>query len=132
MASNDKEARAINSGSVIGSGTSVDGNIIVSGSLRVDGHVQGNVSDQNGQSSTLVVGEKGRVSGNVSVACIIVQGLVTGQVYAKRFISLQSKAHVTCDVEYGEVEICSGAIIQGRLSRRLLASEDNQPGIAAA
>ena len=132
LATNHKETLGISSESLIGVGTIVDGNVMVSGSLRVDGQVKGNVSNQEGQASTLVVGEKGRVAGNVSVARLIVQGLVTGRVYARKFLSLQSKAHVTCDVEYGDVEICSGAIVQGWLSRRQLASKDDQPRIETA
>ena len=125
LANSDKKVSAINSETLIGVGTIVDGNITVSGSLRVDGQVSGNVSEPTGQTSTLIVGEKGHVAGNVRIAKIIVHGLVTGQVYARNFLSLQSKAQVNCDVEYAEVEIHSGAVVQGLLSHRQLASQDD-------
>lgn len=50
-----------------------------------------------------------------------------GRVDAREFVKLQSKARVTCDVEYAAVEIHSGAILQGRLLQRQQATRTEEP-----
>ena len=105
-------------GSLIGAGTVVSGDILFCGDLRIDGEVRGNVRSVDGQPGTFVIGEKGRVDGDIEVAHLVVNGSVTGRVDASEFLKLQSKAHVNCDVDYSVAEIHSGAVIQGRLLQR--------------
>lgn len=101
--------------SLIGSGTSIVGDITFSGGLRVDGHIIGNVSSRDGQPATLVVSEHARIEGKVSVSHAVINGTVLGPVRALEFLELQAKARVTGDVEYTSIEIHLGAIVQGRL-----------------
>ena len=105
-------------GSLIGAGTVVSGDIFFSGGLRIDGEVRGNVRSAGGQSGTFVIGERGRVDGDIEVARLIINGSVTGRVDASEFLKLQSKAHVNCDIDYATAEIHSGAVIQGRPLQR--------------
>lgn len=104
--------------SVLGAGTIVTGDILTAGELRIDGEVRGNVLARAGQSCTLVVGEKGRVDGDIEVPRLIVSGLLTGRVVAEEYLMLRSKARVNCDVEYARIEIQPGAVIHGQLLRR--------------
>lgn len=103
---------------LIGAGTVIAGDILFSGGLRIDGEVRGNVRAFDGEAGTLVIGEKGRVDGNIDVARLVVNGLVRGRVATGEFIRLQAKARLDCDVEYGIAEIHSGAVVQGRLLQR--------------
>lgn len=103
--------------SLIGAGTVLSGHIVFSGGLRIDGEVRGNVRSADGQANTLVVGEKGRIEGDIEVARLIVNGLIKGRVDATEFIKLQSKAQVDCDLVYAVAEIHSGAVIHGRLAQ---------------
>ncbi|OHC72227.1 MAG: hypothetical protein A3H93_00505 [Rhodocyclales bacterium RIFCSPLOWO2_02_FULL_63_24] len=123
MPANADEKRPGHSEALIGAGTVVAGDILFSGGLRIDGEVRGNVRSLDGQTGTLVIGEKGRVDGNIEVVRLIVNGLVTGRVDAKEFVRFQSKAQVNSDVEYAVAEIHSGAVIQGRLLQRPAAAE---------
>lgn len=107
--------------SLIAAGTIVAGDIFFTGGLRVDGEVRGNVRCPTGQPGTLVVGETGRVDGEVDVARLIVSGTVAGRIVAREFLRLQAKARVDCDVDYGAAEIHSGAVVQGRLTQRPVA-----------
>ena len=100
---------------LIGAGTVVAGNIVFCGGLRIDGEVWGNVCSRGGPGSTLVIGEKGRVEGEVAAARVIVNGRVTGRIEASEFIRIQSRARLDCDVAYASAEIHAGAVIQGRL-----------------
>lgn len=101
--------------SLIGSGTSIVGDITFSGGLRIDGEVIGNVSSHDGQPATLVVSEHARIEGKVSVSHAVVNGAILGPIRAVEFLELQAKARVTGDVEYTNIEIHLGAIVQGRL-----------------
>lgn len=48
---------------LIGAGTRVEGNVIFSGGLRVDGHVRGSIIPEDGKPGTLVVSEQAQVEG---------------------------------------------------------------------
>ena len=54
--------------SLIGGGTTLTGNILFTGGLRVDGAVVGNVHAQNGEASTLVVSEQAKITGEIRVS----------------------------------------------------------------
>ena len=101
--------------SLIGVGTSIEGDRSFSGGLRIDGEVKGNVRAAGDQPSTLVVSEHARIEGEVSVSHVVINGTVIGPVRSGEFIELQPKARVTGDVEYSSIEMHLGAVVQGRL-----------------
>ncbi|MBV2183523.1 MAG: polymer-forming cytoskeletal protein [Rhizobium sp.] len=101
--------------SLIGAGTVIEGNVMFTGGLRIDGEVRGNVCATGEQSSTLVVSEHARIEGEVSVSYLVVNGTVTGPVRSSEFLELQPRARMTGDVEYNTIEMHLGAIVQGRL-----------------
>jgi len=110
---------------LIGAGTTITGDIAFSGGLRIDGEVRGNVRALDSQSGTLVIGELGRIEGDVDAARVIVNGAVTGRVAASEFIRLQSKARIDCDVVYGQAEIHRGAVVSGQLLQRPAAKGES-------
>lgn len=101
--------------SLIGAGTTVSGDVVFTGGLRIDGAVCGNVSTVNGESGTLVVSEQARVDGEINVSHVVVNGAINGPVTASDFLELQAKARVVGDVEYRSLEMHLGAVVQGRL-----------------
>jgi cytoskeletal protein CcmA (bactofilin family) len=101
---------------LIGASTSIEGDIAFSGGLRVDGRVHGNISVADGESGTLVVSEHAQVEGEIRVSHVVINGGVTGPVYASEYVELQPKANVTGDVHYKTIEIHLGAVVQGRLA----------------
>lgn len=101
--------------SLIGAGTTIEGNVTFSGGLRIDGEVRGNVCASRDQPSTLVISEHARVDGEVDVSHLVINGTVNGPVRSGEFLELQPRARVTGDVEYSAVEMHLGAIVQGRL-----------------
>jgi len=101
--------------SLVGVGTRVEGNIIFSGGLRVDGEVCGNVLVEKGQVGTLVISEQARIEGEISVSHLVINGTVIGPVRVAEFLELQPSARVTGDVEYMGLEMQQGAVVQGRL-----------------
>jgi len=101
--------------SLIGDGTTVEGNVIFSGGLRVDGRVKGNVLTADDQPSTLVLSERARIEGEIRVSHAVINGTVIGPVYGAEYVELQAKCNVTGDVHYRTLEIQLGAVVQGRL-----------------
>lgn len=101
--------------SLIGAGTTISGDISFAGGLRIDGEVKGNVHASGEQPGTLVISEHARIEGEISVSRLVINGTVIGPVHAKDFLELQPRARVTGDVEYSNIEMHLGAVVQGRL-----------------
>lgn len=101
--------------SLIGVGTRIEGNVTFSGGLRVDGEIRGNISCDKGQSGTLVISEQASVEGEISVCHVVINGTVIGPVFAGESLELLPNARVTGDVEYHQLEMQQGAVVQGRL-----------------
>lgn len=100
---------------LIGVDTRVEGSIIFSGGLRIDGAVLGAVSELNDSPSTLILSEHGRIEGAITASKIVINGTVLGPVKAVQFIELQTKARITGDVTYNSLEMHTGAVIEGKL-----------------
>ena len=109
--------------SLIGAGTRIEGSIIFSGGLRIDGEIKGDVSASSDQPSTVVVSEQARIEGEVKVTHMVVNGTIVGHVHASEFLELQPKCRVSGDIHYTNLEIQLGAVVEGRLVHAGAASE---------
>jgi cytoskeletal protein CcmA (bactofilin family) len=109
--------------SLIGAGTRVEGSVIFSGGLRIDGEVKGDVASANDQPSTVVVSEQARIEGEVSVTHMVVNGTIVGHVHASEFLELQPRCRVTGDIHYTNLEIHLGAVVEGRLVHAAASGE---------
>ena len=104
--------------SLIGVTTIIEGDVVFTGGLRIDGQIKGNVAAATGSTetnSTLVVSESARIQGEIRAAHVVVNGTVDGPIYVSEFLELQPKARVTGDVHYKTLEIHLGATIDGKL-----------------
>lgn len=101
--------------SLIGKDTRIEGNVVFTGGLRIDGEVIGNVRASDDQSGTLVVSQRARIEGEVHVSRCVINGTVVGPVHAGEFLELQTGAQVTGDVHYNNLEMHPGSVVQGRL-----------------
>jgi len=101
--------------SLIGSTTRVEGNIVFSGGLRIDGSVRGNVTALADQPGTLVLSEHARIEGEVRAAHVVINGTLIGPLHAAESVELQAAARVKGDVHYKSIEIVRGALVEGRL-----------------
>jgi cytoskeletal protein CcmA (bactofilin family) len=88
--------------SCISSGTTVVGKIVVDGSVKVYGHVEGEL-----QASDVVICEGAQVEGNVAAKELAVDGRVRGTIHAVR------------------VKLNNTAVVEGDIFHRLLAIEEN-------
>ncbi len=102
--------------SLIGAGMVVNGDVNFNGGLRIDGQVTGNVVAANGEPSTLVISEQAKVTGEIRVSHLVVNGTVNGPLVSIDYLELQAKARVFGDVTYKTLEMHVGAVIRGRLN----------------
>jgi cytoskeletal protein CcmA (bactofilin family) len=106
----------IKQGSIIGAGTHIDGQVLFSGTLYVEGRITGSVGAPSDQAATLVVSEQARIDGEVRVAHVVVAGTINGPVTSDQAIEFHPSAHVTGDVNYRRIEMHRGSIIEGQLT----------------
>lgn len=94
---------------ILGKGTSLNGDIKVNGFVRVDGDIKGNLETD----SNVIVGENSRVQGNVKSKSIIIGGIIIGNVFAADNVKILSGAVVIGDVISHKVQIEETAVIHG-------------------
>jgi len=101
--------------SLIADGNHLEGNVLFTDGLRVDGSVVGNIRSSEERNSILVISETGSVTGEIHADHVIINGTVRGPVYARQMLELQPKARIEGDVHYIALEMHQGAIVAGQL-----------------
>ncbi|MCG8394676.1 MAG: polymer-forming cytoskeletal protein [Pseudomonadales bacterium] len=94
----------------------VSGDIEFTGGLHVQGVVEGNISVGK-EGGRLIIGESGRVIGEIQVPNVVINGIVEGDVHATENLELAEKASVEGNVYYLMVEMVMGARVNGKLVR---------------
>jgi cytoskeletal protein CcmA (bactofilin family) len=118
----DKGGGGLNT--IIGKDSVIEGTVEVQGGLRVDGVVKGRVS----ATSSLAVGDSGRVEADMASAEIIIGGKVVGNILAKEKIELQAKAEVDGDITTKNLIIEEGAVFHGRCNMKGPSSKSAPAG----
>lgn len=100
---------------LIGRNTEVVGDVAFGGGLHVDGLVRGNVVAMMDPKAVVSISEHGKISGELRVPHIVVDGTVEGDVYASERIELAQHARVSGNVFYNLLEMAAGAEVNGKL-----------------
>jgi cytoskeletal protein CcmA (bactofilin family) len=112
-----KKGASVSGGTtLISQETIIVGDVHFCGNLDVEGLVQGNIIALSGKEALLRVVGKGRVEGEIRVPCVIVNGVVQGDVYSSKHLELASKSRVQGNVFYTLVEMAAGAEVNGSLT----------------
>lgn len=101
--------------SLIAQGTRIDGNVLFTDGMRIDGEAVGDVRAVADLPSILVVSESAKVQGALHAVHIIINGTVEGPVHAAELLELQPKARITGNVHYKALEMHQGAVISGQM-----------------
>ena len=101
---------------LISQGTVIVGDIHFSGSLDIEGLVQGNIIAQSGTEATVKVVDKGRVEGEIQAPTVIINGTVDGDVTSTRHLELAARGRVQGNVLYALLEMAAGSEVNGSLS----------------
>ena len=113
--------------SLIGQNSEIQGDVIFSGGLHVDGKVKGNVIAAEGNDSVLTLSERGVIEGEVKVPNVVVNGTVIGDVHALSHVELAAQARVHGNVYYSLIEMAMGAEVNGNLVHRADKSVVSMP-----
>lgn len=108
---------------ILGSTTTIEGNLQQSGNIRVDGKVIGNISPVNGNELVVAISEGGVISGNIQCHHLIVSGTVIGNVNASYKVEILDHAKIEGDVAYSLLSMTPGATIDGRFVCNLAQTE---------
>lgn len=114
---NDQKIRSARVDTLIGKGTTIDGDLRFSGGLHVEGVIKGNLA-ADGDDATLILSEHGHIQGEVRVPSMVLNGMIDGDVFAGGKVELFEKARICGDVYYNLLEMAVGAEVNGKLVRQ--------------
>ena len=100
---------------LIGPQVTIRGDVMFSGGLYVEGHIQGKVIAEAGERAVLTLAEQGSIEGEVQAPVVVINGRLTGDVHAHERIELAGKARVQGNVHYQVIEMIAGSTLTGRL-----------------
>jgi cytoskeletal protein CcmA (bactofilin family) len=98
--------------SVLSSDLTIQGNVLSSGDIQVEGTVEGDI-----RAHTLVVGESATVKGEVIAEEVIVHGRVAGRLRGLK-VRLSTSARCEGDIIHKTIAIESGAHFEGSVQRQ--------------
>jgi len=94
---------------VISKGVKIEGKLSCSGNIRLDGEVQGDISSEG----VVIIGENGKVNGQINADSITIGGRVAGTVRAKDKVVLEAKANLKGDIITKILSVDAGAVFNG-------------------
>ncbi len=113
---------------VVGVDTVIEGDLVFSAGMHLDGTIKGNVHGRPDTDATLVVSRTGRVEGDVTVDNLVLDGTIIGDVRACNRVELATDARIAGTVSYRLLEMAMGAEVNGQL----VHVEEEQCAAAAA
>ncbi len=96
--------------SFLANGTSFEGTIRLTGLVRLDGELRGEV-----EADGLVIGESGSVHARLSVWRLVVHGTVTGEIAAKERVEVGPTGSIEGSVSTPKFKFDEGARIHGKV-----------------
>tara|TARA_B100000508_G_C11465744_1_gene282335 strand:- start:24854 stop:25261 length:408 start_codon:yes stop_codon:yes gene_type:complete len=93
----------------IAGGTKISGDIDTNGDIRIDGELIGTITS----AGKVVIGETGKVEGEILCQNSNVSGSLKGKIQVKELLSLQATARINGDIETGKLSIEPGANFTG-------------------
>lgn len=93
-------------------GSVINGNMESKHSIRVDGHVAGDLKTDE----KVIIGIHGEIGGNLSATDITIEGYVMGDVMAKESLHVSREAEIEGQVFAKEISIEKGAQLNGRIA----------------
>jgi cytoskeletal protein CcmA (bactofilin family) len=94
---------------IIGPETTLRGELNTSGTVRIDGTLEGNVN-----ADWVIIGEKGSVQGDVTTKGMIVGGKVKGNIRSGEIVEIKQRGEVSGEIFTTNLIIMEGAIFEGR------------------
>ncbi len=106
MAKNENTGSSVN---LIGPGTVIKGDIDTNGDIRIDGSIEGTLKVKG----KLVVGNTGKIIGDIQCQNAEVFGEILGQIGVSELLSLKVTAKMNGDIVTNKLSIEPGAVFSG-------------------
>lgn len=91
-------------------GARIIGDLFADSNLRIDGEVKGNVST----ASKVVLGENGKITGNLTCMDADIEGIVQGTISVEGLLVLREKSKIDGDIYTSRIQIDEGASFNGK------------------
>ncbi len=109
---------------LLGKGSEFEGKLSFEGTVRVDGKLTGEIFTDD----VLIVGEGAELNAEVNVGAIVVQGIVRGNITAKRSVEIHAPARVKGNIRTPSLLIEKGVIFDGQCQMEAASgAADNLP-----
>ena len=93
----------------IDQGSEFEGKLSFKDTVRIDGTFSGEISSDN----TLIVGESGQIHASIKSVCVVISGLVEGDIHATEQIVLHKTAVVEGNLDAPAISMEEGAQLNG-------------------
>lgn len=104
----NKDDRQVNG--IIDRGCSFEGKLMFDGTVQVNGDFRGEVLSDG----TLIVGPEAKLSAQIQIDTLIVEGHIEGTIEAKQRVELRRGANLVGDIVSPSLVVEDGAVFQGR------------------
>lgn len=101
--------RKIELSTIIGKGSKFEGTLKVTGGIRIDGEIEGNIESDG----FITIAESGVARADIKAEECLVSGRVVGNISVDDAIELDDTSNLTGDIIAKVVKIHSGAIFNG-------------------
>jgi cytoskeletal protein CcmA (bactofilin family) len=123
---NNKESKNQSSDSgninLVSQGTTIKGDIISTGDIRIDGHLEGSIQTKG----KVVVGTSGHVEGKISCQNADISGTVNAKITVSELLSLKATAKLTGDINTNKIAIEPGANYTGNCTMGGIVKDINK------
>lgn len=96
--------------SLIGIGTTITGDIVSNGDVRIDGVLKGNIRG----SAKILIGQDGAVEGDIEGQQADIMGKVEGKIVVRELLNLRSNAVIQGDIRAGKLQIEPTVVFNGK------------------
>ncbi|MBW7932695.1 MAG: polymer-forming cytoskeletal protein [Gemmatimonadaceae bacterium] len=95
--------------SIIAAGMRITGDVETTGTIKIDGRIEGSVVGAR----QMMLGRNGSIQGNVHAGEVVVGGQIDGAIVADERLELQGSALVNGDIDTKSIVVLEGARING-------------------
>ena len=117
---NENETNGIN---IIGIGTKITGDINSNGDIRVDGSLTGKVTTKG----KVVIGETGKVKGEIKCKNSDVEGSIEGKITVAQLLALKAKSRINGDIIANKLAIEPGCQFTGNCDMAATVPSNEEP-----
>lgn len=104
-----KDLRSAKTTSFLAEGTELDGELTITGGIRIDGRVKGRITSE----SVVFLGDTARVKANIQAEGVISSGQVDGNIHSAQQVQVSNPGSIRGSIETRELILEKGVFFDG-------------------